>query len=126
MLAIHKEIQQKVINEIHDIYGSTNESIHVKTLQKFTYLESVIKEAMGLYPVVSIFESTDEFVMNGHIIPKGAMLVSSIFNLHRNPNHCGNDAHLFKPERLNKDESIKNVHPYAFIPFTGELYFLEP
>ncbi|XP_070504539.1 probable cytochrome P450 313a4 [Chironomus tepperi] len=120
MLAMHKEIQQKVINEIYEIIGSTNESIDVKTLQKLRYLDNVIKEAMRLYPVVPLFarESTDEFVMNGHIIPKGAMLLSSIFNIHRNPKHWGNDAHLFKPERF-EDESIKNVHPYAFIPFTG-------
>jgi cytochrome P450 len=125
MLAIHKEIQQKVINEIHEICGSLNESIDIKTLQKLTYLESVIKEAMRLYPVVPLFvrESTDEFVMNGHIIPKGAMFVSSIFNLHRNPKHWGDDAHLYKPERF-EDKSIKNVHPYAFIPFTGEIFYL--
>ena len=63
--------------------------------------------------------------MNGHIIRKVTMFVSSIFYLHRNPKHWGNDAHLFKPERF-EDKSIKNVHPYAFIPFTGEMYYLEP
>lgn len=42
-------------------------------------------------------------------------------NIHRNPEHWGNDADFFVPERF-ADNKMKDVHPFAYLPFTGEKF----
>ncbi|KAG5681841.1 hypothetical protein PVAND_011249 [Polypedilum vanderplanki] len=120
MLAIHKDVQEKVFSEIREVVNSNEGMIDIETLHKLTYLEMVIKETMRIFPVVPAFgrEATDEFKLEDFVIPKGTLLISSIFSLHRNTKYWGEDAHLFKPERF-RTENLKKIHPYAFIPFTG-------
>jgi cytochrome P450 len=54
----------------------------------------------------------------GKILPKGATLVISTFNVQRNPDYWGHDANKFRPERFEPENFLK-VPPYAYIPFTG-------
>jgi hypothetical protein len=121
MLALHDDVQEKVFGEISSAVAPNEGMIDIETLHRLTFLETVIKETMRLFPVVPVFgrEATDDFVLEGRTIPKGALLISSIFYLHRSKKYWGDDAHLFRPERFGA-ESLKNIHPYAFVPFTGE------
>lgn len=47
------------------------------------------------------------------------MVVLNVFKVHRNPKFWGDDAENFEPERF-EPEKIKNVHPYAYLPFAGK------
>lgn len=53
----------------------------------------------------------------GYTIPKGTNIIFPIIHIHRNKAHWGEDADEFKPERF-EPENIKNVHPYAYMPFS--------
>lgn len=44
-------------------------------------------------------------------------------NVHRNPEHWGKDADRFVPERF-ANERFKKVHPFAYLPFTGETFVM--
>lgn len=53
MLSKHKEIQDKVFNEIIDVVGDDkNAPITLRQLQSLKYMEAVIKETFRLLPPV--------------------------------------------------------------------------
>jgi cytochrome P450 len=62
MLAMHPEVQQKAVDEIKEVFGTSDESIDYETLNRLTYLDYVVKETMRLFPVlpVSARETTAE------------------------------------------------------------------
>lgn len=63
MLAMHPEVQQKVVHELKEVYGTDDATINYNSLSQLVYLDMVIKETMRLFPVlpVSARKSTDEF-----------------------------------------------------------------
>lgn len=63
MLATHPEVQQKVVNELKEVFGTAGATIDFSSLNKLIYLDMVIKETMRLFPVLPISArvSTDEF-----------------------------------------------------------------
>lgn len=124
MLAMHKNVQDKLVCELREVLGGKTE-INYEILNKLSYLEMVIKETMRLIPVAAftLRKTTEDFELNNinnkYIIPAGSNLFLSIFSLHRDEKYWGDDAHFFIPERF-EPERIKNVHPYAFLPFSGD------
>ncbi|KAG5684357.1 hypothetical protein PVAND_013592 [Polypedilum vanderplanki] len=119
MLAIHQDVQKRVIDEINEIVGSTEE-IDYELLSNLPYMEMVIKESLRLFPAGGILgrQTTDEMEIGGYKVPKGTALILSIFGMQRSAKYWGYDAHLFRPERF-ESENLKNVHPFAFEPFSG-------
>ena len=122
MLAINKDIQQKVVDELHQIFGKTQDTpyIEFETANELVYLEMVINEVMRLYPVVPfVVRQVDEETVLGdnYKIPVGATVVVPINRIHKNKKYWGDDAEEFNPERFSK-ENFSKIHPYAYIPFT--------
>ena len=118
MLAMHQDIQQKLINEIDSICGTEKElTFDNEFLQRFTYLDLIVKETIRLFPAGPIVarETSDEIDICGYKIPKKTIMVMSIFAMQRDPKYWGDDAHLYRPERF---ENLEN--PQAYLPFTGE------
>lgn len=122
LLAMNKDIQEKVITELHQVLGKTLETPYIdqEQLNQLQYLEMVMNEAMRLIPVVPIvFRGvSEEITLNeGYTIPKGSNVIIPIFKIHHDKSIWGDDAEMFRPDRFQR-ENIQKIHPYAFIPFT--------
>ncbi|KAG5667394.1 hypothetical protein PVAND_015375 [Polypedilum vanderplanki] len=102
MLAMHKKVQQKVIEEIENSKFDERFDITNEETQNFPYIESVLKETMRLFPVAPIIlrETTAEIELEGHKIPKDTILVLPIYLVQRNKDIWGDDAENFNPERF--------------------------
>ncbi|XP_070508369.1 probable cytochrome P450 313a4 [Chironomus tepperi] len=119
MLGIHKNVQEKLINEINEIYSQELDTptITVDFLNKFQYLEAVIKETMRLFTVAPILsrQASQDVEIDGYLIPKGTAFLLSIDAMHKDEKYWGQDAHLFRPERFL--ETL--LYPHAYAPFSG-------
>jgi cytochrome P450 family 313 len=120
MLAMHKDVQNKVVQELRQVLGDSKDipSITFETQNKLTYLEMVINETMRLLPLVTYLlrQTNKDFKLADYLIPQGAILVLPIFKIHRDKKLWGEDALIFNPDRFEK-ENFKKIHPYAFMPF---------
>lgn len=54
LLATHPEVQERVAEEIKEVFYSDDVEISVDNLLKLTYLEMCIKESLRLCPVVPV------------------------------------------------------------------------
>lgn len=54
MLAIHKDVQNKVIEEFLSVFNNFDEDVDRENLSNLKYLDAVIKETMRLFPVAPI------------------------------------------------------------------------
>jgi cytochrome P450 len=121
LLAMHKDVQDRVVQELQQVLGKSieNQNLKIEQLNELQYLERTINEVMRVMPVVPLVgrRNKKEITLSGGIvIPEKANLVIPIFNIHKNKALWGDDADEFKPERFER-ENLEKVHPYAFIPF---------
>lgn len=60
---MHPEVQDLVVKELKDVFGSTKSEIDYESLEKLIYLDMVVKETLRyLTPVPMVLrKSTDEF-----------------------------------------------------------------
>lgn len=120
MLAMHQDVQERAFDEVKRVMLQLNGGdITEKDLHSLTYLEMVIKETMRLFPVLPIHGrlAKDDIKLEKYTIPRGANIVISVFNAHRNPKNWGSNAGEFIPERF-LPENFAKIHPYSFIPFS--------
>ncbi|CAG9806564.1 unnamed protein product [Chironomus riparius] len=121
LLAMYKDVQRKVVDELHRIFGKTLDAPYLdyEKINELHYLEMVINETMRLLPVVPyVFRenSVDIGISEGYVIPTGTYIVIPIFEIHRSKKIWGEDADQFRPERFEKENSEK-IPSYAYIPF---------
>ena len=119
MLALHPDVQDKVVQELENVFDSADQETDDDMLKNLPYLEMVIKETMRLIPTVPfiIKEPTKDIELKSCTIPAGANILLNFINVQRNTKYWGDDAHLFKPERF-QPENFNKIHPYAYIPFS--------
>jgi cytochrome P450 len=120
MLAMHKDVQQKVIDEIDSFNLEENFTISNEVTKDLKYIDMVLKEVMRLFPVAPIMmrETTEEIDLDGHTIPEGSMIALITYFMHRNAKYWGDDADKFRPERF-ESQNVENVHPFAYVPFSS-------
>jgi cytochrome P450 len=118
LIAIHKDVQKKVIAEIDEHF--TGENILMEDLNKYKYVDYVVKETLRLFPTIPIVprKVTHEFKLNEYTIPKDTILLEFIYALHRNPDVWGEDVLDFKPERF-EPENYSKIDPNAYVPFAS-------
>lgn len=121
MLAMHKDQQKKVVDELHRVLGTTLDAPYLDydKVNELEYLEMAINESLRLFPVVPIISRTNTVeieLTDNHILPIGTNIIISMFEIQRRKEYWGDDAEEFHPERFEK-EKFKEIHPYAFIPF---------
>nr|QZP43555.1 cytochrome P450 monooxygenase CYP341A43 [Ephestia elutella] len=120
LLAKYPEIQDKVYEELYELYGDSDRPLIKEDLTKLKYLERVVKESLRLFPPVpfiirKILEETK--LPSGRVLPAGSGVVVSIWGAHRDPKYWGPDAEVFDPDRF-LPERYKPVHPCSYIPFS--------
>lgn len=54
LLAIHQDIQDKVVAELNEVYYDENELPDYDILSKLVYTEMVIKESLRFFPVAPL------------------------------------------------------------------------
>ncbi|XP_058537061.1 cytochrome P450 4A4-like isoform X4 [Ochotona princeps] len=116
-LATHPEHQQRCREEIQSVLGD-GASISWDHLDKMPYTTMCIKEALRIYPPVpSITRKLSKLVTfpDGRSLPKGIVLLLSIYGLHHNPQVWQNPE-VFDPCRFAPDS---DRHSHAFLPFSG-------
>lgn len=121
MMAIHQEIQDRVVAELRDILGdSPNRDITYEDVIKMNYLEMVIKESLRHFPVGPFLgrQSTNDIDVEHGTIPKDSFVLINVMKLHKDPNIWGPNVDRFYPEHF-LPENINDRHPYSYIPFSA-------
>ncbi|MGF1581375.1 MAG: cytochrome P450 [Gemmataceae bacterium] len=117
LLATHPEAMVKVQQEVDRVVG--DRPVNAEDKQHLTYTESVIKEAMRLYPpayVVGRVTKT-ECEIGGYRFPVGTTALMSQWVMHRKPEYW-DEPDTFRPERW-LDGSTDALHNFAYFPFGG-------
>ncbi|KUJ60357.1 cytochrome P450 [Flavobacteriaceae bacterium CRH] len=114
LLGRYPEVQQKVFDEIKDIESQTDNI--VEQLQKMTYTNAVLNEAMRLYPPAWITDrqNVEDDTLAGFDIKKETLIGVSFYELHRNPKYW-NKPDEFDPDRFLGDQ--KKISMQYFYPF---------
>ncbi|CRK99374.1 CLUMA_CG012597, isoform A [Clunio marinus] len=120
LLATHPEIQERVADELKEVFYSDEIDINYDNMMKLEYLERVIKESLRLCPVVPIIgrETQATIKIDEYEIPPGITLLINFYTLHRRPDIWGPDAEEFNPDHFLPD-NVEKRHPYSFLPFSG-------
>jgi cytochrome P450 family 313 len=142
MIAIHEEVQEKVYQEVVELFERSNDSnLNYKDLTQLKYTEMVIKESMRLFsPAFGIFREVKSDVelgndfhplfiqlqkhpnyflgFNNVKLPKGTNLIINLYSMHRKENIWGNNANIFDPSHFSS-ENVRKHHAYSFIPFAN-------
>lgn len=117
---MNPESQEKAYQEVKEVVTSPDMFFDMDTLKQLVYVEAVLKEAMRMIPVAPLIarENIRDIVLDGHLIPKGTVLLMNIYALHRRSDVWGSDLERFNPDRFIGEEA-KRRHPYAHLPFSG-------
>ncbi|XP_024875517.1 cytochrome P450 4C1-like isoform X1 [Temnothorax curvispinosus] len=119
LLAEHKDIQDRVRNEVDTAFQEHGDKFTMKLLQDLPYLERCIKEALRLYPSVFFISRIpgEDVKLQSYIVPAGTVVDLIIYAVHRDPNFWSNPE-VFDPDRF-LPERIQNRHPYSYLPFSA-------
>lgn len=119
-MAIHPDIQDRVVEELRQVFYDESIEMDYDELTKLKYLELVIKEVLRLCPSVPAWarETTDELELDGILIPKGTEITMAAYALHRRVQDWGPDPETFDPDRFLPENSA-NRHPYSYLPFSS-------
>ncbi|XP_065159090.1 cytochrome P450 4g15-like isoform X2 [Atheta coriaria] len=121
MMGIHQDIQNKVRQEVDEIFqGSDRECTFADTLE-MKYLERVIMETLRMYPPVPLIarqlQEEVELRSGKYSLPVGATVVVVQAVLHRRPDVFPNPD-VFNPDNF-LPEKCQDRHYYSYIPFSA-------
>lgn len=118
LMALHPDIQEKVFEELQEVFDSADEEVSEEKLSKLIYLEMVIKESMRFWQSVPFFARylNKDMELGDRIIPAGSHFVIPIIHIHRDKKIWGSDADKFRPERF-LPENFSKIISYGYMPF---------
>jgi cytochrome P450 family 4 len=120
MLAIYPKIQDKVYEEICEVFPSGGTDFDIENLNKLQYLYQVIRETMRLFPIAPHISRTPEkdIALDEYVIPAGSIIFLNLFALHRRTDFWGPEADKFNPDNFSPENAHKR-HPFSFLPFSA-------
>jgi cytochrome P450 len=120
LLATHPEVQTQVFEEISqaaktmEVKKQTHLTLDL--LNKLTYLDQVIKEALRLFPpspIIGRIVSKDLLLKFFDItLPTGSIVLIGTHRVHNDKRIWGDDVADFKPDRFDKNLRVKR-HAYS-------------
>ncbi|XP_065342784.1 cytochrome P450 4C1-like [Cloeon dipterum] len=116
----YPEIQKKVVDELHQVFGSSKRAPTMNDLAELKYLERCIKETLRLYSTFPFFKrQIREYIHfhDGLVAPAGVTASINLFMLHRDPEHFP-DPERFDPDRF-LPENCARRHPHSYLPFSA-------
>ncbi|KAJ8871478.1 hypothetical protein PR048_027795 [Dryococelus australis] len=120
ILGYKQDIQEKVVQELYEIFGDSDRPATFNDTLQMKYLERVILETLRLFPPVPVIArkvTENVKLASGYTIPAGTTCIIPQFYLHRLPSVYPN------PEEFNPDnflaENMSKRHYYSFIPFSA-------
>ncbi|XP_039315060.1 cytochrome P450 4C1 isoform X2 [Solenopsis invicta] len=119
LLGNNLEHQEKVHDELEEIFGSSETPASVKEITQLKYLDRIIKETLRIFPSVPLITRifTEDVKLDKYIIPKDITIVLPIISTHRNP-EVWPEPMKFDPDRF-LPENSKGRNPYAYVPFSA-------
>nr|UTI67593.1 farnesyl diphosphate synthase [Kerria lacca] len=118
-VAMYPEIQEKVYEEIYEVFGDDDRPADEGDLDKFPYMDQVMKESLRIFTLVPhIFRKVDEDMKIGpYVYPAGTSVLVDILNVHFDPKLYPNPKQ-FNPENFSP-EAISKRHKYSYLPFSA-------
>jgi cytochrome P450 len=115
LLSQHPQVRANLDKELKTVLNGRIPTI--ADLPQLSYTNSVIKEAMRLYPPATDVsrEATQDCEIGGYSIPKGTTLICSQWVMHRDRRYF-NDPERFSPERW-ADDLEKKLPRGVYFPF---------
>ncbi|XP_061380120.1 cytochrome P450 4V2-like [Danaus plexippus] len=100
LIGSYPRVQNKIIEELHTVFGNDDRDVTKEDLSKLVYLDAVIKESIRLYPTVALTgrDIEEDLKLRNYTLSKGASVYLSIYALYHHP-QWGPDVEEFKPER---------------------------
>ncbi|KAI1198251.1 cytochrome P450 [Nemania serpens] len=105
LLAKHPELQQALREEIRQALPDDTEidksTDLASILEPLPYLNGILNETLRLYPTVPLTmrQAVCDSSLAGQVIPKGVVVVLSMWQMNRSPDLWGPDAGDFRPDR---------------------------
>lgn len=120
MLAMHQDVQEKVVSELQRVFEYENQPISPEAIQKLEYLSMVINETLRLFPITPLIgrEVLADMSLEKFEIPAGSSIVIPIYKVHRNEEIWGPNSNSFNPDNF-LPENVERRHPYSYLPFSN-------
>lgn len=111
MLAMHPEIQKRAAEEVDQVCADIpmDAPLTYNHVAKLVYIEQILMETMRLYPIAPfIFRlCLADTQISECIIPRSAIVVVSVYSMHRNPDIWGERPNDFNPDHFHPDNTSK-------------------
>ncbi|KAL0100495.1 hypothetical protein PUN28_019659 [Cardiocondyla obscurior] len=119
VMGCHPDIQEKVIQELDEIFGDSDRPATFQDTLEMKYLERCLMETLRMYPPVPVIARTinTDLKLGNYTIPAGATVIVTTFKMHRQP-HIYPNPEVFNPDNF-LPEKTANRHYYAFVPFSA-------
>lgn len=121
MMGCHPEIQERVIQELDEIFGDSDRPATFQDTLEMKYLERCLMETLRMFPPVPIIarhiKSDLKLASGDYTIPAGCTVVVATFKVHRQP-YIYPNPDVFDPDNF-LPEKTANRHYYSFIPFSA-------
>ena len=116
-LSLHPNVRHRLHREIDEVLGGRTPS--AEDVKQLSFTKQVLDETMRLLPPAWTTgrEATEDVVIAGNRIPKGAQILISQWVVHRDPRWFPNPEG-FDPDRWSP-ERAKAIPRYAYFPFGG-------